>query len=442
MKSLKKRPILLTSLAAAALMIPLLFSTRITHKIRKLVHRALVQASALRGTPPRLLTLTGKTSLPGAQVQALDSLSGWATLCDREGRFRLPDVLWYAGASYELVVTADDRLGKQVKVSAPAIWPQDGVFDVGEFDLATADEVDMVELAGVNSETFEGYDFQNRDYYRRLFDELTTGLKTDEERVAAINRYVATRLNYRETQWELGSPRRIIEHGSQYCGHLGAAMESIAAVGYKIRGIHLSDRAQPPHTHAVVEVFYRGAWHLYDPTFGIHFHDRSGNVASYRALRLDPQIITPEVFADFKQKYPKIELEWMKDTYDSGYHHFYYPVFECSQYAHAWWEYQNGLDYVPVGGKVWLAAAGIRPGTGVTFHVRKPGVSVDELTLQTSQRSNSGCVLNQEESPPLNLSAGEYEVYTDYVDGNVPPLSAELPATITAWRLRLKLAVR
>jgi transglutaminase superfamily protein len=442
MQYLKRHPIVVAGLAALLLIIGLLWSTRLPHTIKKIVSRAKLRASEWRGATPRLVLLTGKTRLPGAQVQALDSDSGWATLCDSEGGFKLPDVMWYAGVTYELIVSTDYRGGKLISVAVPSIYPDNGVIDVGEIDPAGGMEVDLSNLAGVNSITLEGYDFKNRDYYRRVFDELTIGKQTDEAMVEAVNQFVATKLNYRETQWELGSPRRIIEHGSQYCSHLSAAMASILAAGYCTRLINLSDGADPPQTHVVIEAYYKGGWHLYDPTFGIHFTDSTGKVVSYRDVRLDPRVIRPELFFDYTQDYPAVALDWLTAVYASGFHHFYYSTFKCSQYAHAWLNYKDGLDYVPSGGRAWLAAAGIRPGSAVTYHIRRPGLSVDELTLRTQKSSNSACVLNQEESPPIELPPGEYDVFADFEDGNVPPFSTRPYTAITGWRLRKKFSVK
>lgn len=314
-------------------------------------------------------------------MQALDSLSGWATLCDPQGKFTLPDVLWYPDATYDLIVSADEDKGEVVKVSAGSLDPSTGVVNVGRLALNTDHRVDLSELPGDNSYTYEYFDFQNRDYYRSVFDELTAHLASDEEKVDAVNNYVAAKLNYKETQWELGSPRRILEYGSQYCGHLSTAMATILAVAFPVRIIHLTDRA-------------------------------------------------------------KILLNSLADIYSSGHHHFYYLAYKCSQYAHAWWAYKNGLSYVPSGGRILLAAAGIRPGTCVTYHIRKPGSNHDELTLVSRRAASASCVLNEEESQPINLAPGFYNVFVDLYDENVATPTADSPALISDWQLRVKLEVR
>jgi len=87
----------------------------------------------------------------------------------------------------------------------------------------------------------------------------------------------------------------------------------------------------------------------------------------------------------------------------------------CNQYAHAWWNYLNGLTWVPSGGQIVLAAAGVRSGSRVTFHFRQNGV--EKATRQTLNTAGSNCVLNQE-SYTVSLPAGLYDVFVDLRDGN------------------------
>jgi hypothetical protein len=433
----------LLCLVGAGLLFPgLPWSATNRHRLKKIVAKAEIKLSNWLGNKPRLISIAGETGTPGARVQALDSPSGWATFCDAQGRFTLPDVLWYPCATYELVVSTDENTGKIVTLSAPPFYPSTGVMQVGNLPLQSARQVNVKDMPGDTSYTYEYFDLQNRDYYRSLFEEITLGKKTAEEKVEAVNRYIAERLNYRETQFEIGSPRRIIEVGSQYCGHLGDAMATLLAVAYPVRTIHLTDGATPANTHVVVEVFYDYAWHLYDPTFGVRFKDRDGKVVSYSELIVNPDLVSLDGFSAFQQKYPKIALRVLPDIYTSGHHHYYYLAYKCSQYAHAWWEYKNGVDYVSAGDSILLTAAGIRTGTHVTYHIRKPGNQEDELTLVSRQVANSYNVLNEEESPPIHLAPGLYEIFVDLYDGNIVNPENASPALITNWNLGLKLEVR
>lgn len=440
--NLKSKPLLLSLIALTLLVLGFFRSASFRNKVRKIITRTEITVSKLRGYEPRLVSISGSTGMPGAQVQALNSRSGWGTFCDIEGRFTLHDVLWYPGATYDLLVSTDECKGNIVKISAPSSFPASAVLEAGTLSLDSGAQVDLTDLPGITSESDQYFDIANRDYYRSIFDELTKDKNSDEERVDAINDYIATRLNYNETQWELGSPRRVLERGSQYCGHLSSAMATILAAVLPVRIIQLTDRDTPPNTHVVVEVFYDRDWHLFDPTFGVKFKNKEGRVVSYRELRMHPGLVSLEDFARFRKKYLEISLNSLAKMYTSGDYHYYYLAFRCSQYAHAFWEYKNGLNHVPAGGRINLAAAGILPGTNVTYHIRKPGSDQDELTFSSRGRGNNNCVLVEEESPAINLPPGLYDIFADLRDGNVLDPTKDGPAFIRDRRLRFKLEVR
>lgn len=323
----KRAAVLLLSLSLVVLVLffpgtP--WAGRLRHTLARASVKAEMKLARWRGHEPRLVSISGQLNAPGLQVEALDSRSGWATLTGSDGRFVLPDVMWYPGASYELVISSDEATGKLIKVRAPETFPESGVFSVGELDVDRGAEVEIASLIGVNSITLEEFDFANRDYYRELFDKLTAGKQSDDEKVGAINDFVASKLNYEETQWELGSPRRVLDRGSQYCGHLSTAMGTLLAIGgYKTRAIHISDGKTSPGTHAVVEVFYGEGWRLYDPTFGVTFK-KDGGIASYRDVRLDTSLITEDLFAKFDARFRRHLMELLPAAYGTGYCHFYY----------------------------------------------------------------------------------------------------------------------
>jgi transglutaminase-like putative cysteine protease len=289
-------------LTGSALVVMLVFvtllpwSAQIRHEIKRVVRKTEIRLSGMRGKPAQLINVSGRVDMAGAEVQAIDSRSGWATLCDADGRFTLPDVQWYPGAGYDLLVSADYDKGRLATVSGPLIPPARGVIYAGDLNLAGGD-VKLAKVPGASAITKEQYDYKNRDYYRTLFDRLTAGIVKDPERIDAVNRFLAGKLDYKETQWDLGSPRRVIEHGSEYCGHLASAMAALLAVGYEVRIVHLMDKTIPPNTHAVVEVRYHGTWHLYDPTFGVKFVNDRGEVASYKEVRLNPGLVRLSLFS-------------------------------------------------------------------------------------------------------------------------------------------------
>jgi hypothetical protein len=282
-----------------------------------------MQLSKWRGSPPRLAALAGQLDQVGAEVQALDSRSGWASLSDGDGRFTLPDVLWYPGASYDILISTDFDSGQFARLYTTSELPSNGVFEAGRLN-PVGSRVILIDQPGVNSYSREPYDFKNREYYVDLYHSLTAGKESDQQKAEAVNQFIGTRLNYQETGRDLGSARRVIERGSQWCGHLAIAMATLMVSEYRTRILNLMDGQRPPNTHVVVEVYYGGDWHLYDPTFGVRFLDQSGRVASYKTLRLNPGLVSEDAYANYRRLYPKADsLGWMPGIYSSGYHHFF-----------------------------------------------------------------------------------------------------------------------
>jgi|GEM_PF-1299790 len=301
------------------------WSARARHTLRRAIAKTEIRLARWRGKKPRLMSIAGRLNTPAAQIQALDSRSGWATLADNGGEFVLPLEMWYPRAPYELVISTDDSVGRLIKVTAPEEYPENGVFSVGELDVSRGAQVKLASLIGVNSFNVQDFDYRNREYYQDLYDSLTAGKPSDEEKIDVVYNFVACKLNYNETQWELGSPRRVLEGGSEYCGHLSIAMQTLLEVGgYRTRAIHTSDGKQPPGTHAVVEVFYNEGWHLYDPTFGLKFLNKDGTVASYRDIRLDTSLISEELLARFTEKVQRDLRTLLPAVYGTGYHHYFY----------------------------------------------------------------------------------------------------------------------
>jgi len=301
------------------------WSPRARHTVKRVIAKTQMKLAKWRGKEPRLVSIAGRVNAPGAQVDALDSRSGWAALSDRDGNFVLPDVMWYPGVTYEMVISTDDSHGTLIKLNGPDEFPDNGILNVGNLQSDGGSQWDLDSLIGLSSTTSEDFDWGNKQYYKDLFDKLTEGKLSDEAKILALNDYVASKLNYNETQWELGSPRRILDRGSEYCGHLSTAMETLLAVGgYKTRAVHMMDDKHPPSTHAVVEVYYGGRWHLYDSTFGLAFKNKDGEVASYEDVRLNPNLIAAVLFHKFDDKVRQQLLTLLPGIYQTGYHHFYY----------------------------------------------------------------------------------------------------------------------
>jgi hypothetical protein len=285
--------------------------------------------ATLLGQQPRPVSIYGKLigsgafveSLKGAQVVALESTSRYSALSDGQGRFTLPHLVWYPGASYTLFITADTYHAKHFKIHAPSAYPRDSIIDAGELlfdagvDLSTQERLVR----------FLKYDAENHSYYKELFEKLVASCVTDHQIIDTLCKYVATRHNPIGDPWGFKSARQIIEKGAPHCSNLAFAMAAItSAGGYLTRTIHTSDSPEYRNTHVAVEVFYGEGWHLYDPTYGAFFLNESGVVASYKELRLNPSLMTTEAFQRLKPEITRAALTWMPRAYGSGLHQVYY----------------------------------------------------------------------------------------------------------------------
>jgi hypothetical protein len=305
------------------------WSARLRYAARRAVVRFDSKAAAWLGRQPRPISIYGRLagsgafveSLKGAQVVALESGSGYAASSDGQGRFTLPHLLWYPGASYTLLITADAYHAKRFKVHAPPACPPDSIIDAGELrldeglDLSAKDRPDR----------FLKYDAENHGYYKELFEKLTASSVTDHQIIDTICKYVATRHNPVGDPWGFKSARQIIEKGAPHCSNLAFAMAALtSAGGYMTRTVHTSDTPEYTNTHVAVEVFYGEGWHLYDPTYGVSFLNESGAAASYKELRLNPSLMTAEAFEGLDPEIVRAALAWMPSAYGSGLHQVYY----------------------------------------------------------------------------------------------------------------------
>ena len=260
-------------------------------------------------------------ALKGAQVVALESTSGYAVLSDDLGRFTVPHLVWYPGATYTLLVTADAHHAKQFKVRAPATTPGDGIIDAGDLRF----EEGAVLQAEEKIVRFLKYDGENRGYYKALCEKLTASSRTDHQVIDALCKYVATRHSAFGDPRGFKSARQILEMGAPHCSNLAFALAALtSAAGYPTRTVHTSDTPDYTNTHVAVEVFYAEGWRLYDPTYGNYFLDESGAVVSYKELRLKPSLMTTEAFRHLPPETGRAALAWMPAAYGSGLHQIYH----------------------------------------------------------------------------------------------------------------------
>lgn len=322
----------LTIIISTTFLIDLPWSMRAFFNLRRVTSKSAAKVSNWQGKQTKTISIKGKLigygamteALKGAQVIALESTSGYASLSDQDGNFIIPHLIFYPGAVYNLIVSPDDFHTALIKVTSPQHLPDSNILDFGvlNFDLAS-----KIQKSDAVFRTMQ-YDVSNHNYYKDLFDKLTINATSDEEKISRINSFVATKLNYNEPAKSFPTPRTIIERGSCYCSNLAIAMAAItASANYPTRTIHLTDTSTYLNTHVTVEVYYQERWHLYDPTYGIFFLNQ-GLVASYRALRLNPSLISqsisqPNAFLNLDPKLTQDILKWMPDAFNSGFHQSY-----------------------------------------------------------------------------------------------------------------------
>lgn len=330
---------LVALLVGALLFLPVLpWSARCRHVVKKIAAKAEMKIAAWRGVAPRLITLSGRIVAPpqatqGAEVEALDSVSGWAAFADARGEFVLPDVLWYPRASYTLVVTLNDYQRRQVQLDAPAQYPAGGLLNLGELALQDCCAIEAANLQGQTAVSYIDYDRANRAYYQSLFDELAAARASDEEKLEAIARYVAGKLTADDSADQAvpsrymngESPRRVLETGSRHCSKLVLAFATLAEAGnYKTRILDLIDEPQQPSAHMVAEVYYGDRWHLYDPVAGSAFRRPDGQIASYKEVRLESRASFPRQLPAHLPALREPHGERVARLYRSGLHHTYY----------------------------------------------------------------------------------------------------------------------
>jgi hypothetical protein len=326
-------------LIGAVLFLPVFpWSSRHRHSVHKLIARAEMKIASWRGSTPRLASISGGIGSPGVEIEVLDSRSGWASLSDKEGNFLLPSVMWYPGVSYDLVLQEEAFNVNHFTVTGPRGLAATGLIEVGALSLDRACEISTDELPGSNSISYIDYDSGNSRYYRKVFEEVTAGLNSDEEKLDALNRYVASKLDFEQGAGDFEAARKTLERGSRFCGCLSIALAAIAEAGnYRTRITDAVDGLVSAQGHAATEVFYQGEWHLYDPFLGECFKNKQGRVAGYRELRLDPGLI-PAGLLERKRDFHDARLDWIPSVYASGLHHYYYFK-RRSASCSLWWPF-------------------------------------------------------------------------------------------------------
>lgn len=165
--------------------------------------------------------------------------------------------------------------------------PDDGyekMFTVRYADSSFARRVEQADITLPKNE--------NRDILRAILDTLFENSVdlTDEEKSLHILKYVSSVLVSKSNS---GTATSILRKGYALCFGKSKVFTMLCrAAGLPSRQISYI-YAVDVGSHVVSEVFYDGAWHLYDPTFGILFYtnpeyENPGNVLSFHELVRNP----------------------------------------------------------------------------------------------------------------------------------------------------------
>ncbi len=324
----------ITIMLLAMLFCPWLpWSARSYAVMNRLVKKSQVKIATLQGQKVKHIAIAGriikrlpnKQPLAGIDVAAIESISGWATLTDASGSFLLPDVLWYPGIKYTLLITVNEYQIRQLELNAQTNFPQQGIVNVGELSFEDGREISQANLLRQNSISHLKYDISNISYYQDLFNKLTANRATDEEKIEAINNYVAARLVISESPFSSKTPFATLSNGSSFCGDLALALATIAEAGnYKTRLIDMLDGEKQASSHMVTEIYYGDRWHLYDPTAGLSFRNADDSMASYKELAQEINFKFPISAPRHQPRIVNPAVDWMASLYHSGIHHCYY----------------------------------------------------------------------------------------------------------------------
>jgi len=76
--------------------------------------------------------------------------------------------------------------------------------------------------------------------------------------------------------------------------------------------------------HALTEIYYDDQWHLYDPTSGLSYNNHLGQVASYKELRLRPDLIPPGSLPMHLPALRNLDRDFFAGLFQAGIVHYYY----------------------------------------------------------------------------------------------------------------------
>jgi DNA-binding SARP family transcriptional activator len=245
---------------------------------------------------PHVAAVAGSLPTAFVRVSLPSSDAGWSAFTNSEGRFVIRDAGVREGDTVSLVVESGGSERREIVVRIPA-GDESGTADLGYVDAAAMTPIDgaVRHLA----ERVVPFDRVNLEWYRGVAAAVTAGLSTDHDRVNALNVFVARRYSRPLDNDPTDTPRRTIEAGTLFSGPLPIALATLTqASGYPTRFVALSAPRPVDIEHTVVEVFYDGRWHLFDPAFGMAAVNDLGEISNLEDLVRHPSLIDRMPYAE------------------------------------------------------------------------------------------------------------------------------------------------
>ncbi len=142
------------------------------------------------------------------------------------------------------------------------------------------------------------------DSFQGMLESVVSEEMSDEEKIIALwNFVVKWRYHYypsEENGHEPHDPVKLINvYGYGYCDDSASVLSLLArALGFMSRTYGLDG-------HVVSEIYYDGAWHMFDPDMEVFYRGPEGNVASVEYLEINSDLVLfgPELAVDTPRAY-------------------------------------------------------------------------------------------------------------------------------------------
>lgn len=121
----------------------------------------------------------------------------------------------------------------------------------------------------------------------KLAETFPEGARQDEAALLRMLSYVAQTTQLKFSATPLGS--EVLKQGFGYCYGMALAFVALCRGAGLPARVNAFRNLEVMEAHNMAEVYYGGAWHLFDPTYGVFFYtsenfDGSGRIASLRDL--------------------------------------------------------------------------------------------------------------------------------------------------------------